>query len=763
MRILFKQFNIRSQRHLIFIALTFALAGLVELFDPLDLAISGLSNKVRAQQASGQVVLVSLDDYAQSDNLSGFVSDKDANYIVKSLLNSGAKKIFISEPVLSTNQNASDSLEETLRNNSENVFLVEPQQHIISEQVKYSNEFITSAIAPHNQKTMRYWGGVEEVEYTIEYGGNDLISAESALTGVYGKVGAKFPIDYSIDVQSIPLVKFPGSEPSALTADVADKLIIAGFVNAGSARNARILGDHNWYRRATMTALATETLYNGRPITINSMLSIVLALPFLWFILNGRRVTLQISTLIISTLIIFGIQVALADANMVLATSHAIIMLIGATPVAIYNSVKAKTIARNQINPVSGLPALNQLSYSGQDPRPLIVANIVEFEELMGILAPEQRKNLSTRIAALATSDGNVWHGENGHFYWFLPPTRVEQLSAHLEGLNLILRNGFSVGELPISMTGIFGVDLRSEADMSDRIIGANVSAKRAAENSLNWLIYEAGDKSETEWTITRQRELNVAIEAGQISADLQPKIDLRTGEIVGFEALARWTHPQRGQIRPDEFIQAAEDGGCIKELTVAVAHSAFRSFRHAIDKNPNQTIAINITPSLLANKNFGELISSLLAYHDISPYNLVLEVTESTAFTNNETSINSMHELVAMGVTLSIDDYGTGNSTLEYMRKIPAGELKIDRTFISHLLTSEEDQMLIKSTIRLAQELNMVVVAEGVEDNATLRRLSAMGCDFAQGYLISRPLSYPQFVDFIGNTEDRSRLLNAG
>ena len=120
------------------------------------------------------------------------------------------------------------------------------------------------------------------------------------------------------------------------------------------------------------------------------------------------------------------------------------------------------------------------------------------------------------------------------------------------------------------------------------------------------------------------------------------------------------------------------------------------------------------------------------------------------------------MHKLVSSGVTLSIDDYGTGNSTLEYMRNIPAGELKIDRTFISQLMTSEEDKMLIRSTINLAHKLNMVVVAEGIEDKATLEELADLGCDLAQGYLISRPLSPDHFVQFIDEYDAFPNMLTA-
>jgi len=189
--------------------------------------------------------------------------------------------------------------------------------------------------------------------------------------------------------------------------------------------------------------------------------------------------------------------------------------------------------------------------------------------------------------------------------------------------------------------------------------------------------------------------------------------------------------------------------------------HSALPAVGPAVSDNPDFTISINITPSLLADPTLCSSISSVLAAYNISPSNLILEVTESTAFANNETSVQSMHELVSMGIKLSIDDYGTGNSTLEYLRHIPASELKIDRKFVSDLLHDEEDSALVMSTIQLAHDLNMVVVAEGVEDSPTLEKLRQMDCDLVQGYLISRPLPPDQFLNFLSNLRAISTKVN--
>ena len=740
----------------------FMLSGAINVFDPVDLLITDASNLVRAHDASGDIVVVGVDEYTGVNGFAGSIPDHKAYGLIEALLNAGIKKVVISAPVQSTSQEYTKALDDLLQANSDRVFLAKFWPIENEPGALNPATLINSDTPVHYEKTIRYWGGVEKVTYTISRDGLNFVSAESVLTDQLGKPGQTFPIDYAIDITTIPYVEFTQSDPTTLSTQLADKLVIAGFENSGNTGTVRVISKKGQYSKPTITALAAETLHQGRPYELSPYWIILLLLPFLYAINKSKNLLRQLAMIAGALIMVLSVKLLLDHAHIIMSVGHAIMMVVCTAPFSIYGALKAKSSEKNAAHPVSGLPALHQLSYAEKDARPLIVAHIVEFEEWMGLLAPADRKNLSERIAALATSDGQVWHGENGHFYWFLPHTPVEQLSGHLEGLNLILRNGFSAGNLPVSLTGIFGVDLRADTNMSDRIIGANLSAKRAAANNLNWLIYEAGDKSETEWTITKQRELDIAIEAGQISAALQPKVNIKSGEIIGFEALARWTHPQRGQIRPDEFIEAAEEGGCIEALTVAVVHSAFKSFRYALQQNPDLTIAINITPSLLSNPGFCELVSSLLAYHDIEPTSLVLEITESNAFANDETCISSMHKLVSSGVTLSIDDYGTGNSTLEYMRNIPAGELKIDRTFISQLMTSEEDKMLIRSTINLAHKLNMVVVAEGIEDKATLEELADLGCDLAQGYLISRPLSPDHFVQFIDEYDAFPNMLTA-
>ena len=297
---------------------------------------------------------------------------------------------------------------------------------------------------------------------------------------------------------------------------------------------------------------------------------------------------------------------------------------------------------------------------------------------------------------------------------------------------------------------------------MSDRVHGATMSAKQAILNKVQWQAYEASDRSKATWSVTILKELDLAIENGHIFAALQPKLDLRTGSICGAEALARWQHPTRGFIGPDDFIEQADHGGRLKALTKCILRSALTSCRNVFESDPEFVLSVNVAPSLLEDLSFADEVQGVLDEYGVESRNIMLEVTESSEFANDEACANTMQKLRSLGFELSIDDYGTANSTLEYLRKIPATELKIDRRFVANMLVSEADYHMVASTIQLGHRLRMLVVAEGVEDDTTLNTLQSLNCDIIQGYVLSKPLNEEDFLEFVAqDLKNEKQLIN--
>ena len=236
--------------------------------------------------------------------------------------------------------------------------------------------------------------------------------------------------------------------------------------------------------------------------------------------------------------------------------------------------------------------------------------------------------------------------------------------------------------------------------------------------------------------------ELHTAIEEDQLEVYFQPKAELVAGRVVGVEALVRWNHPTRGFLPPDEFIPAAESTGLIGPLTSLVLRQSLRQCRAWADEGIDLTVAVNLSTRNLLDVTLPATVARMLAEHGVPASRLELEVTETTMMVDPERSAEVLRSLADTGVSIAIDDFGTGYTSLSWLKRLPVTTLKIDRTFISDMDSGDdEDSVIVRSTINLARDLGLQVVAEGVEDAGTWRRLGALDCDLAQGYLLSRPL----------------------
>jgi diguanylate cyclase (GGDEF)-like protein len=236
--------------------------------------------------------------------------------------------------------------------------------------------------------------------------------------------------------------------------------------------------------------------------------------------------------------------------------------------------------------------------------------------------------------------------------------------------------------------------------------------------------------------------ELRAAIGQGHLVLHYQPQLNLRTGEILTVEALIRWAHPRLGLLPPDRFLPIAEEAGLMWAITEWVLEEALGQCAAWHLAGRPLTVAVNVSPTNLLAPGFVEMIRFHLEHHDLHADSLVLELTESLVISDFDTCRMVIEELRSHGVVVSIDDFGAGVTSLAYLSSLAVTELKLDRTFLAGLVGDERDREvdLVRSTIDLGHALGLRIVAEGIEDEATLGLLSELGCDFAQGYLISRP-----------------------
>jgi len=245
---------------------------------------------------------------------------------------------------------------------------------------------------------------------------------------------------------------------------------------------------------------------------------------------------------------------------------------------------------------------------------------------------------------------------------------------------------------------------------------------------------------------------LRRAIQKGELMLHYQPKFDLRTRRIVGVEALVRWLPPGQELVFPDAFIGVAERAGIMKPLTFAVLDLALRQYRVWHVRGLTLPMAINLTASILDDNDFPAELCAALEAEFVSPAGVALELTESVVMAKPDRTMDILERLSGMGFQLAIDDFGTGYSSLAYLGRLPVDEIKIDRSFVLKMSTNDGDRTIVQASIELAHKFGKRVVAEGVEDTTTLRLLEEMGCDQAQGYLISRPLAAEHLARWLEN-----------
>ncbi len=242
--------------------------------------------------------------------------------------------------------------------------------------------------------------------------------------------------------------------------------------------------------------------------------------------------------------------------------------------------------------------------------------------------------------------------------------------------------------------------------------------------------------------------DVEEALKAGEFELFYQPKVQLATGRLMGAEALVRWRNPRSGLVPPGQFMPAIENSQAMRALLWFVLNSALRLAAGWAERSPDFSIAVNLAAGNLDDPDLVELTESALDVWNMPPGQLILELTESSLMRNPESSMHMLGQLRGIGARTSIDDFGTGYSSLSYLRDLPADELKIDRSFVAPIAAQSRDRDIVASIVQLAHAVQLTVVAEGIEEAATLEALTAMACDVGQGYLFGAPMTARDFEE---------------
>jgi diguanylate cyclase len=290
-------------------------------------------------------------------------------------------------------------------------------------------------------------------------------------------------------------------------------------------------------------------------------------------------------------------------------------------------------------------------------------------------------------------------------------------------------------GSVDVHLT--FGIALAADGSeqAAERALAA-VNVARAAGTRSQWF-QGVGQRERRDLSI--MGDLRRGIAEGQVLVAYQPKLSLETGTITHAEALVRWEHPTEGLVSPDRFIPLAEETGTVRELTRFVLKQVIADCSELSKAGHAAGISVNVSANDLSEPGFADEVVRALGGSQLHASQLTLEITESAIIRSPETALKVLHAIRGLGVRLSVDDYGTGQSTLSYLKSLPVDELKIDKSFVTSLCTNMNDRIMVRSTIEMAHDLGLSVVAEGVEDQETIDLLKQLNCDYVQGYAIGK------------------------
>ena len=323
------------------------------------------------------------------------------------------------------------------------------------------------------------------------------------------------------------------------------------------------------------------------------------------------------------------------------------------------------------------------------------------------------------------------------------------------------LQQPFWVESLSLEVGVSIGVSLYPDhADDESKLLQcADVAMYMAKENQTHIEIYSQDKDHNTIRHLTLTGELRKAIEDNQLSFEYQPTMNLQRDEISHVEALARWKHPTHGNIPPDEFILQAERTGLIQSFTVWEFDTALGQLARWKELGVDIGVALNLSAGTLHRPTLPDLLQDLLDKWAVDATRLTLELTESAIMIDPDSAAEILKRLDAIGVRLSIDDFGTGYSSLACLKGLPVDELKIDKSFVMHMTQNESDAVIVRSTIDLAHNLGLSVVAEGIESEEHLALLRGLGCDVGQGFFIGRPLPAAEITHWLrARRADQSR-----
>ncbi len=603
-----------------------------------------------------------------------------------------------------------------------------------------------------NRKS-NWMGLIWTLDYTHTVQQKRVPSFAASLAGIEDLRAGEFQLDYTIRSEDLPTIELSELIASSNVRGLAGRTIVIGQDAGQSEIQQRVPG--NSYAPDSFVAIyGAESLKAGRIQHISALPALVIFLSLFVTLLllayNRHRRYLA-----------YGVIAGFFPVSLYLGSLLGVRLELSycATTVLAYAIIRSRSRWKNRIALVdteTNLPKLKALEENISSDLHLrghlVVARIHGYEHVLKTLPRNERAQYILKLVErLRAVDSRLEiYSEGHHLAWHSKQEDSAVLAEHLEGTRAMFAAPIDVAGSSVDVGISFGV-AKLDGDPAVRLAAAVAAAEESSEALQPIKIAESNSRFDELWDISLRARIDEAMSAGEIFCVYQPKIDTRNGKMTGVEALVRWEDPARGFIPPMHFIAQCEKAGRMEALTQYVLEHACSAARLMHFRGRSITMSVNISATLLSDMRIVGMVRNVLQATGFDARFLVLEVTETSRIGNLETAEMVLNELKVLGARISMDDFGVGETNFETFFELPFDELKIDRLFVANMAKSVKAKSIVASIVGMGRDARIGVVAEGAEDTETLKMLTEIGCTHVQGYILARPMSLDNLMEFNG------------
>ena len=748
------------------------MAGLVlvstDVGNDMELRLSNIRASILEKPASGDVVIVEIDARSlQSLDRWPWPRDHYAEAIAK-LNKAGATQIafdidFSSRSTVAKDREFADAIEKSdatiilptfrqLASTSSSNFVESLPIPVLRE-----HAFLASVnVSPDNR------GQLNRYSYGTTTGGTARPSLASMIAESPGNIDDSFSIDQSIDPQTIPRLSFMDlMQFDNLSPQLAGKKVLIGAT-------AIELGDRYSISRfgvipgVVIQALASETLIQGTNLPdFGKYLALLVTALLILICIVSRKIAsrglIAAAAGCFAALVIVGLlgeYLNLFTFSSVPAFCFLSVYILAQKFLTTSTALKTSQYVHEMSGLRNEAALLKDVEKNGSGF--IATARLADFRELLAVTNRNTRRNLFENLASrlkFLARDECLYHVDFDMVAWIVKPEYAGDIPGHFATAAALLQAPVMAGGTKIKIDATYGI---SQASVDE----SKIASEQALASGTKWAWHDAEFDHAIEQKHDLLVELDQAIEDGNLGVVYQPKWDLSASRLNGAEALVRWNHPERGMISPEIFIPMLEKAGRIDGLTFHVLQRALNDLTRWNQWRPGLTCSVNISAKLLGEQDFVRRAVEMVDIAPVENSQIVFEVTETAALTDPNQSIAALELIGNSGIRISIDDYGTGQSTLSYLQRLPVSEIKLDQSFVKTMTTDNANRVMVKSTIKMAHDLGLKIVAEGIEDQPCLELLTRYGCDIGQGWYISKPLTTELFEsDWMIDGSEEARL----